>query len=67
MKNVRLALKEDDYRPSVAADDVRGLTVDGLKVAGSSVMPALHVKDSEQVVINDPDIPGGKRSGIRYR
>jgi hypothetical protein len=67
MKNVRLTLKEDDYRPSVAADDVRGLTIDGLKVSGSGIAPSLHVKASEGVIINKAELPGGKKSGIRYR
>jgi polygalacturonase len=67
MKNVRLSVKQDDYRPSMAADDVQGLTIEGLQVIGSSVMPSLHVKASEKVVVTSADLPGGKKAGIRYR
>jgi predicted alpha-1,2-mannosidase len=67
MKNVRFTLKQYDYRPSIAADDIRGLTIDGLKVTGSGVTPSLHLKDTEQVSINNPELPGGKKAGIRYR
>jgi hypothetical protein len=38
-----------------------------LKVTGSGVTPSLHLKDTEQVSINNPELPGGKKAGIRYR
>jgi hypothetical protein len=65
LKNVRLALRKDDYRPALAADDVKGLTLDGLDVKGSGVTPSVHLRQTEGVNLDGISVPGGRKAGIR--
>ena len=67
LKNVRLTLRQDDYRPALAADDVKGLTLDGLDVKGSGVTPSLHLRQTEGVNLGGISVPGGRKAGIRTK
>jgi len=67
LKNVRLTLRQDDYRPALAADDVQGLTIDGLDVKGSGVAPSVQLRQTTGVDIKTLSVPGGRKSGIKIR
>jgi len=67
LKNVRLTLRQDDHRPALAADDVKGLTIDGLDVKGSGVAPAVHLRATTGADIGTLSVPGGRKAGVRRR
>ena len=60
LRNVRLKLQAPDYRPAVVADDVRGLTVDGLAVpmpAAQASVPLVVLKDTDGASLARVDAP----------
>ena len=65
MKNVRISLRNDEHRPAIVFDDVRNLQLEGLKVSGSSVKPSVHLRNSGTLRIDNIEIPGGKKAGIK--
>lgn len=55
MKNVRLSLKADDYRPAFVFDDVLGLSIDQLQLPRKKYAGQLILKSVENFEVEDKD------------
>lgn len=53
MNNVKIKIKNPDYRPAVVCDDVKNLTVEKLKVCGDEKDLKIFQKDTENVKIKE--------------
>lgn len=53
MKNVKLKIKDSDYRPAIVCDDVKNLTVEKLKVCGDEKELKIFQKDTQNVKIKE--------------
>jgi polygalacturonase len=64
MKNVKISLKEGDYRPAMIFNNVTGLTIDSLDVSGSEVLPNVIFKDVSGLQYENLMLPEGEKKGI---
>ncbi len=58
LKNVRLSVRDDDFRPAFVFDDVRNLTMEGGSVTSLSNNHQVILKDTENASINNLTIDG---------
>ncbi len=45
MRNIKLKIKQDDYRPALVFDDVKGLSIEGLKLRGDDKPNPIFTQD----------------------
>lgn len=60
MKNVRLSVRENDYRPAYVFDDVKELSMEGGSITSLSGNTQLVIKDTKNVRINNLSSDGHK-------
>ena len=60
MKNVRLSVRDDDFRPAYVFDDVKKLTIEGGSVTSHSKNPQVILKDTERVKIINLKVDGNE-------
>jgi len=60
MKNVRLSVRENDYRPAYVFDDVKELSMEGGSITSLSGNTQLVIKDTKNVRINNLSADGHK-------
>ena len=48
MKNVKISVKDADYRPGIVADDVNGLTLQGVQILQNDAP-----KGKKQIITNN--------------
>jgi hypothetical protein len=51
LKNIRLSVRDDDFRPAYIFDDVKNLTLEGGNISSTSSNHQVILKDSENVLI----------------
>ncbi len=56
-KNVRLKIKDPDYRPAMVFDDVHDLILESVTVQGDNKPEAVFYKDTGNVQINQLNVP----------
>lgn len=59
-RNVTLQVKGRDYRSALVGDDVRNLTLDGLRVLSAGTQPVIVFKDVLGAVLRECPAPPGK-------
>jgi len=63
--NVRLTLKEPDFRPALVADDVHGLRIQSVNIEPSSGEPVIVLQDSGGARFQGVRYPAGIREKVR--
>jgi len=58
LKNVRLSLRDNDFRPAYVFDDVKNLTITDGSISSLSKNPQLILKDSKNVSISNLKVDG---------
>ncbi len=53
MKNIRLSIREADYRPAMVLDDVTRASIDGMTIEGDSKAQPVYQHQSTEVIIQD--------------
>ena len=76
LENVTLGVTGKDYRPALVCDDVKDLTLDGLRVLSAGSDPVLVLKDVAGAEVRNCSVPAnatefirklGKTGGIRTK
>jgi hypothetical protein len=57
LENITLRTQVADYRPALVADDVRGLTADGLQVKSVGTEPVIVLRDVRNAVLTNSPAP----------
>lgn len=60
MKNVRLSVRDDDFRPAYVFDDVKNLTIDGGSISSLSKTQQVILKDIEGAKISKLFVDGNE-------
>jgi hypothetical protein len=59
LKNVRLSVRDDDFRPAYVFDDVKNLTLEGGSITSLSENPQVIIKDTDKAKISNVKVDGG--------
>ncbi len=67
MKNVRMSVRENDYRPAYVFDDVKGLKIEGGSITSLSTNGQFVIKDVKRMIVNHLSVDGdGLKKVISY-
>lgn len=58
MKNVRLSVRDNDFRPAYVFDDVKNLILEGGSITSQSNNPQVIIKDTEKVQFDNVKVDG---------
>ena len=58
MKNIRISVRDDDFRPAYVFDDVKNLTLEGGSITSLSENPQVILKDTKEAQINNLKVDG---------
>ena len=58
LKNVRLSVRDDDFRPAYVFDDVKNLTLEGGSITSLSENPQVIIKDTDKAKISNVKVDG---------
>jgi hypothetical protein len=58
LKNIRVSVRDDDFRPAYIFDDVKNLTLEGGNISSKSTNDQVVLKDSEKVNIKHLIVDG---------
>jgi len=58
MKNVRLSVRDDDFRPAYVFDDVKNLTLEGGSITSLSEHHQVIIKDTDKAKISNVKVDG---------
>ncbi|MCW3091681.1 MAG: glycoside hydrolase family 28 [Ferruginibacter sp.] len=64
MKNVKLSFVEDDFRPSMVIDDVKGIDLTGLKIPSGREMPVILLNNTANVITKNLQLPVSEAKGV---
>ncbi len=56
MKNIKLSIKEPDYRPAFVFDDVKNLDIESLKIEGEDKPKHIILRNTENVKIENKEV-----------
>lgn len=63
--NIKLVLKNDDYRPAMVFDEVKKLMVKGAYISGLKTSPVFVLRKSDDAVLEDLQTPFGMDAAIK--
>jgi hypothetical protein len=63
-KNVKFSFQEDDNRPGIVVDDVKGLMIDGLKITSMKRLPVLLLNNAGDAKLDNITLPVKANVGI---
>lgn len=64
MKNIKIKYKEDDFRPAVVSDDVKGLEMSNVEIPTAKEMPVLHFNGTTDLVLENLKMAVSEEKGI---
>ena len=64
MINVKLSYLEDDFRPAMVLDDVKGMDLSKLKIPTVKEMPVIHMNNTENITFKNLEMPVSEAKGI---
>lgn len=67
MKNIHIRYKEDDFRPACIFDDVKGLTLNNIRIPTAKELPVIIFNSTTQVSTEKIQLPVDNIKGIRVQ
>lgn len=64
IRNIRLSVREDDYRPAYVFDDVKNINIEGGSITARTKIPQLVVKDLDGLEINNLRVDGKELKAV---
>jgi hypothetical protein len=64
LKNVKLSFLEDDFRPALVLDDVKGIDLTDLQIPSGKEMPVILFNNTSGVAIHNLQMPVNEAKGI---
>lgn len=64
MKNVKINYREDDFRPAMVLDDVKGIDMTDVDIPTAKEMPVIYFNNSSGIVLNNLKIPVSEEKGV---
>jgi len=67
MKNVKISYKEDDFRPAMVFDDVKGINLNKVDIPAAKEMPVILLNNVSGEKFEALNMPVGQKQGIMKR
>lgn len=64
MKNVRINYRDEDFRPAIVSDDVKGLELKNVAVLSAKELPVILFNNTTDLQLENLEIPAGPGKGI---
>lgn len=64
MINVKISYQEDDFRPAMVLDDVKGMEVSELKIPTVKELPVIHLNNTAEITFKNLEMPVTEAKGI---
>ena len=65
LNNIRLAFKEDDFRPAFVMDDVKGIRFSDITIKTVKELPAILLNKTTEVIFKNLQMPVSPETGIQ--
>ena len=64
MINVKISYREDDFRPAMVMDDVKGVDMDGVAIPAAIEMPVIFLNNTSGVTFKNLKLPVSEEKGV---